>query len=147
MADRFEDVSDEDIELLLEKRDSNSTKNVIKGAARILQTVQWICGYVHVYKIIKQLFPEQAWHNCIPYYHPRGNNFLPKDKLKERISKIQLDLLRILHLEIGIEGCLITKLYDKRDYFNCSTASDYPFGIFTILSTVSVPPVPSYISY
>jgi len=60
MADRFEDVSDEDIELLLEKRDSNSTKNVIKGAARILQTVQWICGYVHVYKIIKQLFPEQA---------------------------------------------------------------------------------------
>jgi hypothetical protein len=38
MADRFEDVSDEDIELLLEKRDSYSTKNVIKGAVRILQT-------------------------------------------------------------------------------------------------------------
>ena len=38
MADRFEDVSDEDIELLLEKGDSYSTKNVIKGAVRILQT-------------------------------------------------------------------------------------------------------------
>ena len=38
MADRFEDVSDEDIELLMEKRDSNSTKHVIKGAVRILQT-------------------------------------------------------------------------------------------------------------
>ena len=37
MADRFEDVSDEDIELLMEKRDSNSTKHVIKGAVRILQ--------------------------------------------------------------------------------------------------------------
>ena len=36
MADRFEDVSDEDIELLLEKRDSNITKHVIKGAFRIL---------------------------------------------------------------------------------------------------------------
>ena len=38
MADRFEDVSDEVIELLMEKRDSNSTKHVIKGAVRILQT-------------------------------------------------------------------------------------------------------------
>ena len=38
MADRFEDVSDEDIELLLKKRDSNITKHVIKGAVRILQT-------------------------------------------------------------------------------------------------------------
>jgi hypothetical protein len=36
MADRFEDVSDEDIELLLEKRDSKITKHVIKGAVRIL---------------------------------------------------------------------------------------------------------------
>jgi hypothetical protein len=34
----FEDVSDEDIVLLLEKRDSHSTNNVIKGAVRILQT-------------------------------------------------------------------------------------------------------------
>ena len=33
----FEDVSDEDIVLLLEKRDSHSTNNVIKGAVRILQ--------------------------------------------------------------------------------------------------------------
>jgi hypothetical protein len=38
MADRFEDVSDEDIELLLEKRDSYSTKNVIKGAVRARTT-------------------------------------------------------------------------------------------------------------
>ena len=45
MADRFEDVSDEDIELLLEKRDSNSTKNVIKGAVRILQTY-CLCMYL-----------------------------------------------------------------------------------------------------
>ena len=36
MADRFEDVSDEDIELLSEKRDSKITKHVIKGAVRIL---------------------------------------------------------------------------------------------------------------
>jgi hypothetical protein len=35
-ADRFEDVSDEDIKLLLKKRDSNITKHVIKGAVRIL---------------------------------------------------------------------------------------------------------------
>jgi hypothetical protein len=35
MADRFEDVSDEDIKLLLKKRDSNITKHVIKSAVRI----------------------------------------------------------------------------------------------------------------
>jgi hypothetical protein len=81
-----------------------------------------------------------------PYLQPSGNKVLPKVKLKEKIPQIQIGLLRTIHLDIGSEGGLRTKLYDKRDYFNCSTVSDYPFGIFTLLSTISVPPVPSYIS-
>ena len=33
---RFQDVSEEDLAILLEKRDSLSTKNVIKGSVKVL---------------------------------------------------------------------------------------------------------------